>query len=91
MVELRWPGSLILAGESLETLQAAVLSYVANVNGVATNFAVFYIRLTVHTEIQHHGNFFPAIGTGEKILFEHRNRLPFDSSGNTDLLLGIIY
>ena len=47
--------------------ESVIFHGVTNLNGIATNFAILNVRLSANRKVQHHRNFFPAIGTIEEM------------------------
>jgi hypothetical protein len=51
-----------------EAGESVVFHGVRNLNGITANFAILDVSLPANRNIQHHRNFFPAIGAMEEML-----------------------
>jgi hypothetical protein len=69
VVATRWHSNLrSVQSPGRKFSQLFVHHRVTDLNGVATQFAIFKVRLRVNGQVQHHRNLFAAMQTGKRML-----------------------
>ena len=65
-----WREVYLFQSDGFELHQGVVFDCVADLNRMATDFAVFHVGLVANRGVEHHGNLFPAVRACEGVLHQ---------------------